>query len=128
MDVLDLHRGRLSWRRLRVLIEHLPPESATKTALRGEFTAEELAALAEASDPEAGRWSQLEQLTASIADAVRRVEHVLIVANTDEKQKHKIPPPPEPIPRPGTRPLRPKPVLSDDGRDFLFGLINGGAA
>lgn len=126
LDVLDVHRGRMTWRRLRVLIEHLPPESATKTALRNELTDEELAALADAGDPESARWSQLEQLTASLIDAVRRMEYVLICANTESK--HQRPTPPEPVPRPGARPMRPKPKVTEAGGEFLFQLINGGAA
>ncbi|MBP2323588.1 hypothetical protein JOF56_003973 [Kibdelosporangium banguiense] len=36
MDVLDYHRDRLTARRLRVLIQHLPADSALVRALRGE--------------------------------------------------------------------------------------------
>ncbi|MFE9003074.1 hypothetical protein ACFYOY_13175 [Streptomyces sp. NPDC007875] len=126
MDLLDVHRGRLSWRRLRVLIQHLPPESATMTALRNDLTDEELAEQAEHGDPEKGRWSQVEQLLALIADRVARLEYVTILANSDSKGKK--PTPPEPIARPGAKPRKPKPKLSDSSAEVLFQLINGGAA
>ena len=116
----------MSWRRLRVLIQHLPPESATWTALRNGMSDEELAEQSDKGEPEKARWSQEEQLLAAVHDAVRRVEYVLICANTDKKSKR--PPPPEPIRRPGAKPRRPKPQVTDKAADFLFELINGGAA
>jgi hypothetical protein len=50
IDLGDLFRAgtRLTWRRLGVLIEHLPPESATKTALRDELDDGTLSRLASA--------------------------------------------------------------------------------
>lgn len=116
----------MSWRRLRLLIEHLPPESATMTALRNQLDDEELAERAEHGDPEAARWSQLEQLTATLIDAVRRVEYVLVCANQDGKSQP--PEPPEPIPRPGAKARKRTPPLSDESAEVLFRLINGGAA
>ncbi|MEU1663549.1 hypothetical protein ABZ547_08035 [Streptomyces sparsogenes] len=126
MDLLDVHRGRLSWRRLRVLIQHLPPESATMTELRNSLSDEELAEQAEKGEPEKGRWSQVEQLLALVADRLARVEYVLICANTDSKSKR--PQPPDPIARPGAKPKKPKPKLSESSAEVLFQLINGGAA
>jgi hypothetical protein len=79
-----------------------------------------LAEQAEKGEPEKGRWSQLEQLTASLLDATRRVEYVLICANTDSKRKR--PDAPKPTPRPGAKPLRPKPQLSAASTEFLFQL------
>ena len=116
----------MSWRRLRVLIQHLPPESATWTALRNGLSDEEIAEQADKGEPEAGRWSQLEQLVAAVADRLARVEYVLICANTDSKAKR--PDPPEPIRRPGAKPVRPKAKLTESSAQTLFKLINGGAA
>ncbi|MCX4543769.1 hypothetical protein [Streptomyces sp. NBC_01565] len=113
-------------RRLRVLIQGLPSESATLTALRNELPDEELERQADRGEPEKGRWSQHELLLASVIDTLRRVEYVLICANTDSKSKR--PAPPEPIARPGAKPRKPKPVLTVAGADRLFELINGGAA
>jgi hypothetical protein len=126
VDLLDVYRGALSWRRLRVLLQHLPPESATWTALRNAAPEEELAEQAEQGEPERDRWSKLEHLVATVADRLARVEYVLICANTDKKSKR--PAAPEPIRRPGSRPPRPKPKLTDTSADRLFQLINGGAA
>ena len=110
----------MSWRRLRVLIQHLPPESATWTALRNGMSDDDLAAQADKGEPEKGRWSQIEQLTASLLDATRRVEYVLICANTEKKSQR--PEPPKPTRRPGAKPLRPKTQLTEAGADFLFQL------
>lgn len=96
------------------------------TALRNELAEEEVEQHAEQGEPEKGRWSQSELLLASAIDALRRVEYVLICANTDSKSKR--PSPPEPIARPGAKPRRTKPVLTETGASKLFELINGGAA
>ena len=116
----------MSWRRLRVLIQHLPPESHTMTALRNAMTDEELAGQAEQGEPERDRWSKVEQLIAVVADRVARVEYVLICANTEKRRDR--PALPEPLRRPGAKPPTPKPMLTDESRDFLFNLINGRAA
>lgn len=94
--------------------------------MRNDTPEEELAEQAEGGEPERARWSQLEQLLAVVADRVARVEYVLICANTDSKSK--VPTPPEPIRRPGAKPLRSKAKLSEAGADRLFQLINGGAS
>lgn len=107
-------------------MQHLPPESHTMTALRNAMPAEELAEQAEGGEPEKARWSQVEQLLALVADRLARVEYVLVCANTDKKSKR--PKPPEPIARPGAKPKKPKPKLSESGTEALFQLINGGAA
>ncbi|WP_327308004.1 hypothetical protein OG730_35035 [Streptomyces sp. NBC_01298] len=113
-------------RRLRVLIQGLPPESATLTALRNAMPEEELDQQAEQGEPEKGRWSQSELLLASAIDALRRVEYVLICANSDSKAKR--PSPPEPLPRPGAKPRKAKTELTENSANRLFELINGGAA
>ena len=113
-------------RRLRVLIERLPPESATWTALRNAMSDEELAEQADKGEPEKGRWAQQELLLAAALDAIRRVEYVLICANTDSKSKR--PSAPEPTRRPGAKPARSKQKMSDAQANHLFALLNGGAA
>ncbi|MCX5407516.1 hypothetical protein OHA37_27085 [Streptomyces sp. NBC_00335] len=113
-------------RRLRVLIQGLPPESGTLTALRNAMPEEELDEQAEKGEPEKGRWSQSELLLASAIDALRRVEYVLICANTESKRAR--PSPPEPIPRPGAKTRKPKVTLTETSANKLFELINGGAA
>lgn len=116
----------MSWRRLRVLIQHLPPESATWTALRNAMDPAELAAQAEKGEPEKGRWSQQEQLLAAAVDAIRRLEWVLICVNVDKKSKQ--PPPPEPMRRPGAGPKKTRAQLTDKSANRLFELLQGGAA
>lgn len=95
------------------------------TALRNELSDEELAEQADKGEPEKGRWSQQDQLLAAIADGVRRVEYVLICANTEKRNQ---PRPPEPTRRPGAKAPRPKPKVTDAGAEFIFQMINGGAA
>ncbi|MET7924719.1 hypothetical protein ABZT43_12135 [Streptomyces sp. NPDC005349] len=115
----------MSWRRLRVLIQHLPAESHTMTAMRNALTDEEIEEQAEKGEPEKGRWSQAEQLLAIVGDRLARLEWAYISAHLEKKD---APPPPEPIRRPGAKALKPKPKLSDDTAETLFQLINGGAA
>lgn len=116
----------MSWRRLRVLIQHLPPESATWTALRNAMPEADLAAQADSGEPEKGRWSQEEQLLAAVVDAIRRLEWVLICVNTDKKSKR--PDPPEPLRRPGAGPRKKTAQLTDKSANRLFELLQGGAA
>lgn len=113
-------------RRLRVLIQRLPPESATWTALRNAMSPEELAEQAEKGEPEKASWSQVEQLLAVVADRVARLEYVLISVNTEKKSQR--PKPPEPIRRPGAKPVKAKQKLTDVQAHDLFRIINGGAA
>jgi hypothetical protein len=115
----------MSWRRLRVLIQHLPPESATWTALRNAMSPDELAGQAGGGEPEKDRWSQQEQLLALVADRLARVEWVLWCVNIDKKSKR--PDPPEPIRRPGAKPRKAKPKLNENSANRLFQLIQGGA-
>lgn len=126
VDLLDVHRGEMSWRRLRVLIQHLPPESATWTAMRNGMSSAELAEQAAKGEPEKGRWSQLEQLIAANVDATRRVEWVLLCSNIEKKSKR--PDAPEPMRRPGAGPKKTKAQLTDKSADRLFELLQGGAA
>jgi hypothetical protein len=113
-------------RRLRVLIQRLPPESATWTALRNAMSDEELAEQAEKGEPEKASWSQVEQLLAVVADRVARLEYVLISVNTEKKSQR--PKAPEPIRRPGAKPLRAKPKMSDAQANHLFDMLKERAA
>lgn len=83
VDILDVFRGLLSWRKLRVLIEQLPADSFTKHALAGiEF------------DP----WSATEHLLAMLHDLVADLTWITATVNS----KKKIPVP-KPLPRPGDK-------------------------
>lgn len=83
VDLLDHLRGRLSSRRLRVLIQHLPRDAALVRALHGE-TAD---------------WGLTEHLLATTVDELAVGNWLFASAHTPE---HADPPErPRPIPRPG---------------------------
>lgn len=78
----DLFTGAMSWRRLRVLVDNLPRESATAARLHGEAVA----------------WGAQEHLTATVIDTLN-------VSNWQRAQagsKTRIPRP-KPVPRPGEK-------------------------
>lgn len=112
-------------RRLRVLIERLPPESATWTALRNAMSPQELAAQADKGEPEKGRWSQQDQLLAAVYDRLSQIQYVLTCVNTESKSKW--PDPPEPMRRPGAGPKKKQAQLTENSAETLFKLLNGGA-
>jgi len=83
VDLLDYHRGRLSARRLRVLIQHLPREAALVRAVRGE----------------AAEWGLAEHLLATAVDQLAAGNWLFTAAHTAEDRDP--PQRPEPVPRPG---------------------------
>ncbi|GGX26942.1 hypothetical protein [Streptomyces chryseus] len=87
----------MSLRRLRVLIQHLPPESATKTALRNAQPAVLDAARAEYR-PDLAPWSGVEMLLAAIKDEIRLSRDVAVAAAGGKPKEFK------PTPRPGIPP------------------------
>lgn len=91
----------MTWRKLRTLVEGMPPESATWTAIRNATPEDDLAALSQESTPETGPWSQLEMLVAQLIDAVNRNTHSFTMAHSEKGSRI---PPPEPVRRPGWRP------------------------
>lgn len=83
VDLLDYYRGRLSARRLRVLLQHLPRDSALVRALHGE----------------AAEWGLSEHLLAAAVDELAVANWLFASAHTPE---HADPPErPRPLPRPG---------------------------
>ncbi|MFJ8022030.1 hypothetical protein [Streptomyces sp. NPDC096311] len=83
VDLLDWHRGHLSSRRLAVLVQHLPRDSALARALHGE----------------AADWSLTDHLLASVVDQLAEANWMFATVNRDEDSEpleH-----PEPVPRPG---------------------------
>ena len=98
IDLLDVYRGRLSLRRLRILIQHLPPESATKTALRNE--AEEQGAATSSAEyrPDKAPWSGVEIMLAIVRDEIRQNTNAAIAIAGG------TPPEFTPTPRPGIPP------------------------
>jgi hypothetical protein len=105
----------MSLRRLRVLIEHLPPESATKTALRNSVPVEELERATGESRPDLAPWSGTEILLASVKDEVRLLRMVMVAANGGKPGEF------EPTPRPGIPPksATARRGLTDDQRAAL---------
>jgi len=84
VDLLDYHRGRLSARRLRVLIQHLPKEAALVRTVRGE----------EAD------WGLAEHLLAAAVDQLAAGNWLFAAAHTPEDRDP--PQRPDPVPRPGS--------------------------
>lgn len=110
MDLRDLWRpGGLTWRRLGLVIDKLPIESATKTAMRDALTPQQLAAMAEPLEtPVHGPWSRVEMLLARNGDLLAH----LIWMQTDGKTK-----PPRPLTRPGVEPLESSTYMTEELRE-----------
>lgn len=85
MDLLDWHRGRLSSRRLSVLVKHLPRDSATLRELHGE----------------AAEWTVTDHLLAAAVDQLAEANWMFATVNRDEEAEPLDYP--EPVPRPGSR-------------------------
>ncbi|WP_353947106.1 hypothetical protein ABII15_18240 [Streptomyces sp. HUAS MG91] len=83
MDLLDWHRGRLSSRRLALLVQHLPRDAALNLELHGE----------------AAEWSVTDHLLAHVIDQLRESNWMFAMVNRDEDDD----PPefPDPLRRPG---------------------------
>lgn len=82
MDLLDWHRGRLSSRRLAVLVKHLPRDSATLQNIHGE----------------AVHWSVTDYLLASVVDQLAEANWMFATVNRDEDAEPLEYP--KPVPRP----------------------------
>lgn len=84
----------MSWRRLRVVLDNLPVESAFVTAIRESMTAEDWQRLDKRSGGAVrfGPWSQTEMLLAEVCDRLGQLAWMQSDGST---------PPPDPYPRPG---------------------------
>jgi hypothetical protein len=96
VELTGLWTGDLSWRRLGVLVRNLPPESATKTALRNATPVEDLQDVVEDADREYGSWSQTDMLLAELIDVARWLQWSKTKAAEDRPNES-----PKPYPRPG---------------------------
>lgn len=116
IDFRDLWRPTtvLTFRRLHVLLNGLPPESLWWTALRREAPAQVTAA----GDIDGIRWGTLHDLLAALIDATNGVQWTLASVNS----KKKIPAP-KPFPRPGAS-SRPRRGMSQRSRDRINGWIH----
>jgi hypothetical protein len=84
----------LSWRRLLVLVDHLPPEGALNTAMRNATPDEQLDVLA--GDPTQAPWSPLESLMAALVDEIRTLNWMYMKVHSKSNAQQ-----PAPISRPG---------------------------
>ena len=98
-----------------MLIEHLPPESATKTAIRASISEKVLDEHADEGRPDLAPWSGTETLLASVKDEVVKLRLALIAVNGGKPGEF------QPTPRPGIPPkqkAKPK-RLTDEQRRAL---------
>ena len=92
IDLLaDLGTRRLTWRRLTVLLNHLPRESAYVQAVVGDTA----------------RWGDTEHLLAGLIDVVQ-VGNYYTQVLASNRQFKEAPKPPPVFPRPGDKPDRGK--------------------
>lgn len=98
--MLDVYRGTLSLRTLRTWIEHLPPESATKTAIRASIPQKDLEEHTDEGRPDLAPWSGTETLLAAVKDEVIKLRLALIAVNGGKPGEF------TPTPRPGIPPKR----------------------
>lgn len=101
-SLLELYRGEMSWRELRVFLRYLPTDSATARTVRG-------------STPEEDAWTLVPQLLASVVDAVRENTFTAIKLHGDPKKTGRLKPP-DPIPRPGVEQTKKSNVIRFGGR------------
>jgi hypothetical protein len=94
---LFLPRTEMTWRRFLILVEQLPPESATSTAIRNSIPEDELARR-RTGDPRKAQWSTIEGFLATLIDEVRYGNWLYAQVHSKNKVK-----PPTPIPRPGVQ-------------------------
>ncbi|GGZ13383.1 hypothetical protein CP967_13535 [Streptomyces nitrosporeus] len=83
MDLLDWYRGRLTSRRLAVLVKHMPRDSAIAQELHGD----------------GAEWKVGDYLLAAAVDHLAAANWMFASVNTDEDSDP--PEPPVPVPRPG---------------------------
>ncbi|MFD8018921.1 hypothetical protein ACFV6G_00590 [Streptomyces lavendulae] len=93
VDLLDLWRGRLSLRRIGVLINSLMKKPGRSTLL-------------EALD-ERTRWGESDYLLARISDALELSNYLYFKANAEDSDDLEQP---DPIPRPGQPEPEPEPI------------------
>jgi hypothetical protein len=126
IDLRDLYRpgggqSRLTYRLLGVLLDHLPGESAYKTAIRDALTDDDLTQIAKEPRRGHGPWSSTDLLLASAIDHLKWVIYAVYAAQGGKPKQ------PDPLPRPGVATKRR--ALSPEGRAYLQRLRdNQGAA
>lgn len=89
--------SRLTWRRLKVLIEGLPGESLTKTAIRDAMSEDEFDQVLRNPPAGYGPWSHEALRLANIEDLLKWLIFAVYAAQGAKPKK------PDPTPRPGVR-------------------------
>jgi hypothetical protein len=97
-SLLELYRGEMSWRELRVFLKHLPPESATARAVSPD-----------------NEWTLDQHLLALNADRTAFLTALTAYINSDPKKRGKFSPP-KPIPRPGVQEQKRSNVIRFGGK------------
>lgn len=87
----------MTFRRVRILLDRLPPESITKTAMRENLPPAELAARTHTEPDSHGPWSHTEMLLARVIDQLGIIEYAVYRSQGGK------PPEPKPTPRPGVK-------------------------
>lgn len=98
IDLRDLFRGRLSYRRLWVLVTKLPADSWTQTELRDSAPP----VVDDERTAKFGPWALINYQLAQLLDSVHRLEYVQAVSGGLEPK----PDPPKPVPKPGPSNVR----------------------
>lgn len=101
----------MTWRLLQVLVDHLPPESACKTAVRDETDPAELAALPKPSGH--GPWSAVEMRLADLYDQLSWLIYATYHSQGGKPKK------PKPLPRPGVVDKGKPRKVTPEGIDYL---------
>jgi hypothetical protein len=112
VDLLNLWRGRLSLRRIGVLIKSLMHKPGRSTLLM--------------AIDERAKWSEQDYVLARCSDALELSNFLFIKANASEEDTHDLETPP-PIPRPGEPEPQPesRPEFSDAQElTQFFGQLN----
>lgn len=106
---------------MQTLVDHLPPESASKTAARDEMDPAELAALPKPDGH--GPWSAVEMRLADIIDQLSWLIYATYHAQGGKPKK------PTPVPRPGVKDTKQPRKATPEGLAYLQRLrTNRGAA
>lgn len=93
----------MTYRRLAVLVEGLPPESLTKTAIRDDMDPYEMARASGVERPGWGPHTYTDDLLCRLGEAIDYVAWAVIASNSE-----KTPPVPAPWRRPGVLSAREK--------------------
>jgi hypothetical protein len=101
-SLLELYRGEMSWRELRVFLRFLPHDSATHRSVKPLSSDEEF-------------WNPDRHLMATVVDAIRENTFATVKLGGDPKKTKRLKPP-KPIPRPGVAAPKDAKIIRLGGR------------